>query len=112
MICGRTHLKTKEQDVGRACRALHLSPSCFKHVCDLCQIRSENFSSAVSGLITGAQTQEVRIGLRFWLWLNDNPLPIQLPDCPAAGNYCGAITQDKVIQVRSCSQKKNYYLLS
>lgn len=99
------------------CRALHLDPysslNYFKHVYDLYQIRSGNFTSLANRVIAGAQTQEVWIGLRFlageWLWLNDNPLDIQLPDCPAAANYCSTITKSGQIQLSNCSDSKNFF---
>ncbi|XP_055363413.1 secretory phospholipase A2 receptor-like [Betta splendens] len=99
------------------CRALYQSPfsnpNYFKHVYDLYQIRSGNFTSITQGVIAEAQTQEVWIGLRFlageWLWLNDNPLQIQLPDCPADGYHCGTVTKTGRIQLSNCSESRNYF---
>lgn len=95
-----------------SCRALHLSPNYFKHSYDLYRIRTQSFIPNSKNAMVNTQTQAVWIGLRcltgIWLWLYDNPLQLQLPVCSAAGDHCGTITQQGVVQLSDCSDKLNF----
>ncbi|XP_027032901.1 macrophage mannose receptor 1-like [Tachysurus fulvidraco] len=86
---------------------------CRSNYEDLLGIDTETDMLAVNHSLIN-QTTTVWTGLRFmaglWFWVNNGLLSnlTLLPSCPARPFQCGAITPDKVFEIRDCNEKMNF----